>query len=161
MSGEKEMQNRKNFAVSATQGREGFALVTTLLLVLVLAVLALGVVWIASAEKKTSFAEQVHVTSVFAADAGGEVGINFIRVADNPPSIINMADNTVDSSGETVLQGSQTYQYNCQYQQRRVKPGWGVEYLDYDYSIQSRGEASTKGQSNIQVVVSRLFKEGY
>jgi hypothetical protein len=94
-------------------------------------------------------------------DAGGEVGINFIRVADNPPSIINMADNTVDSSGETVLQGSQTYQYNCQYQQRRVKPGWGVEYLDYDYSIQSRGEASTKGQSNIQVVVSRLFKEGY
>lgn len=141
--------------------REGFALVTTLLLVLVLAVLALGVVWIASSEKKTSFAEQVHVTSVFAADAGGEVGINFLRVADNPPQIQNMADNTVNSTGDIALHGSQTYQYNCRYQQRRPKPGWGVDYLDYDYLIQSRGEASTKGQSNIDVMVSRLFKEGY
>ena len=141
--------------------REGFALVTTLLLVLVLAVLALGVAWLASTEKKTSFAEQVHVTSVFAADAGGEMGINFIRVADNPPQIVDMTDNSVNSTGDVTLHGSQKYQYNCQYQQRRVKPGWGVDYLDYDYAIQSRGEASVKGQTNIQVVVSRLFKEGY
>ena len=45
------------------------ALVTTLLMVLVLGAIAVGVVWMASAEKKTSHAEQVHVTSVLAADA--------------------------------------------------------------------------------------------
>lgn len=141
--------------------REGFALVTTLLMVLVLGVIAVGVVWIASSEKKTSFAEQVHVSSIFSADAGGEAGINFVRVADSPPQINDFGTMSVGSVGETGLGGSQTYEYDCQYIQKRPKPGWGVDYLDYDYRIASHGQASTDGQSDVEVVVSRLFKEGY
>lgn len=141
--------------------REGFALVTTLLMVLVLGVIAVGVVWIATAEKKTSFAEQVHVTSVFAADAGGEAGINFVRVAETPPQIVDFGTMSVGSTGSTGLSGSQTYQFDCRYIQKRPKPGWGVDYLDYDYRIGSHGEAGQSGQSDVAVVVSRLFKEGY
>jgi hypothetical protein len=141
--------------------REGFALVTTLLMVLVLGVIAVGVVWMASSEKKTSFAEQVHVRSVFAADAGGEAGINFVRIADSPPQIVDFATNSVGSVGETNLVGNQSYQYDARYLQKRPKPGWGIDYLDYDYRIASEGEASREGESNVEVVVSRLFREGY
>ena len=66
-------------------------MVTTLLVVLILSVLAVGVAWIAGSEKKTSFAEAVHVRSVFAADAGGEAAINFIRMSDAPPTILDFA----------------------------------------------------------------------
>jgi hypothetical protein len=142
-------------------GREGFALVTTLLMVLVLGVIALGVVWIANTEKKTSFAEQVHVTSVFSADAGSEAGINFVRIADTPPQIQDFGTMTVGQTGETGLVGSQSYEFDCRYIQKRPKPGWGVDYLDYDYRIASEGEAGQDGRSAVNVVVSRLFKEGY
>ncbi len=141
--------------------RDGFALVTTLLMVLVLGVIAVGVVWLASSEKKTSIAEQVHVRSVFAADAGGEAGINFVRVADSPPQILDFGSMSVNSVGETGLAGTQSYEYECRYIQKRPKPGWGIDYLDYDYRIQSHGEASQEGQSDVEVVVSRLFREGY
>lgn len=155
------MSTKEKQANQPTVDREGFALVTTLLMVLVLGVIAVGVVWMANSEKKTSFAEQVHVTSLFSADAGGEAGINFVRIADAPPQIVDFGTMTVGSTGETGISGSQTYEYDCRYIQKRPKPGWGVDYLDYDYRINSHGEASQDGQSNVGVVVSRLFKEGY
>ncbi len=129
--------------------REGFALVTTLLMVLVLGVIAVGVVWIASSEKKSSFAEQVHISSIFSADAGGEAGINFVRVADSPPQINDFGTMNVGSIGETGLGGTQTYEYDCRFIQKRPKPGWGVDYLDYDYRVASHGQASQSGQSDV------------
>ena len=143
------------------RNREGFAMVTTLLVVLILSVLAVGVVWIASAEKKTTFAEGVHVASVFSADAGGESGINFIRVSDSPPPINDFATMNVRNQAETVLMGSQAYSYNANYLRKSPKPGWGTDYLDYDYRIGSRGTASQNGESGVTVVVSRLYREGY
>lgn len=141
--------------------REGFAMVTTLLIVLVLGVLAVGVVWIAGSEKKTSFAEGVHIASVFAADAGGESGINFIRVSESPPTIIDFGTMRVRSQGETALVGTQAYSYDATYLRKRPKPGWGLEYLDYDYRIGSMGTAGRTGQTGVDLVVSRLFKQGY
>ena len=144
-----------------TAGREGFALVTTILIVLVLSVLAVGVAWVASSEKKTTFAEDVHVRSVFAADAGGEAGINFIRLAEVPPRIINFANRTVVNQGTTQLQGSQTYAYDARFLRRTPRPGWGMDYMDFDYRIGSDGAASREGEASVNVVVSRLFKTGY
>ena len=143
------------------EGREGFALVTAVLVVLVLSVLAVGVAWIASSEKKTTFAESVHVRSLFAADAGGEAGINFIRVADTPPSVVDWNTRVVQVQGQTVLDGSQAYAYDARFVRRVPKPGWGVDYKDFDYRIGADGRASTDGAASVDVVVSRLFKEGY
>ncbi len=141
--------------------REGFALVTTLLIVLVLSVLAVAVAWMATSEKKISFAEGVHIRSVFSADAGGEAGINFLRLADAPPHITDYADSLVLNIGETAVLNSQTFEFDCYYAGKSPRPGWGVEFMDYDYRVSSTGRASTSGESQVQMVASRLFKEGY
>ena len=141
--------------------REGFAMVTTLLMVLVLSVLAVGVVWMASSEKKTTFAEQNHISSLFSADAGGEAGINFVRLSSTPPRIISFADSTVRNQGETTLHDSQNYDFNCAYSGKTRRMGWGVNYLNYNYRIDSNGAAATTGKSGVELVVNRLYREGY
>ena len=141
--------------------REGFAMVTTLLVVLILSVLAVGVAWIAGSEKKTTFAESVHVRSIYSADAGGEAGINFLRMSEIPPSRVNFASDLVRTQGTTNLQGSQTYDYSVFESGRAYKPGWGLEYMDFDYRIDSHGTASRLGESGVELVVSRLYKVGY
>ncbi len=145
----------------APVNREGFALVTTLLMVLVLAVLAVGIVWMATSEKKTTFAEQMHISSVFSADAGGEAGINFVRLSPTPPRIIAFVDSTVRSQGDTEIVGSQSYGFDCKFVRKTPRPGWGVNYLNYNYRIDSTGRAASQGQSGVQLVVNRLYREGY
>lgn len=141
--------------------REGFALVTTLLIVLVLSVLAVAVAWMATSEKKISFAEGVHASSVYAADAGGEAGINFLRLADSPPQITDFTDNSVLNIGQTAVLNSQSFEFDCFYAGKSPRPGWGVEFMDYDYQVASTGRASTHGESQVSLIASRLFKEGY
>jgi Tfp pilus assembly protein PilX len=158
---ENTMNHNRTTAAAAGPNREGFAMVTTLLVVLILSVLAVGVAWLASSEKKTTFAEAVHLQSVYSADAGGEAAINFVRLSDTPPAILDFADFTVRNQGQTALDGTQAYSYRTSFIRKRPKPGWGVEYLDYDYRIASIGNASRSGESGVQLVVSRLFKEGY
>lgn len=145
-----------------TAGREGFALVTAVLVVLVLSVLAVGVAWIAGTEKKTTHAESVRVRSLFAADAGGEAGINFIRTSDSPPLVVSWADNLVRAQGQTVLDGSQSYAYRAQsLGPPRPKAGWGIGYYDFDYRLAADGQSSRDGRASVDVVVSRLYKLGY
>ncbi len=140
--------------------RQGFALVTTLLIVLVLSIIALGAAWLATTERTTSFAEGVHVRSILAADAGSEAGINFLRVADTPPALAN-ADGMVAQTQEITLSGSQTFAFQCAFIRQSARPGWGVEFPDYDYEINSTGHASTHGSSLVKVIASRMFKTGY
>jgi hypothetical protein len=141
--------------------RDGFAAATTLMIILVLTVMAVAAAWLATSEKRTSFAEGVHVSAVFAADAGGEAAINFLRGQEVPPPIIQFPALTVQSQGNTVVNGSQAFAYDCNYLRKRPKPGWGLEFLDYEYGVVSQGEASQDGQSAVQLVAARLFKEGY
>ncbi len=142
-------------------GREGFAMATTLLIILVLTVIAVGAAWMATSEKRTSFAEGVHMEALFSADAGTEASINFLRLSDTPPAIIDPATLAVRNQGDTPILDDQSYSYNCRFVTKRPKPGWGIEYLDYEYLITSRGEASRQGQSGVQVIATRLFREGY
>lgn len=142
--------------------RDGFAMVTALLVVLVLSVLAVGATWLATSEKKTTTAEAQHMRSVFAADAGGEAGINFIRTVGEPPVVQDFGGtNQVFSQGETTLEGSQAYNFDVSYLRKRIKPGWEQGYFDFDYSVGSVGEAGAQGQSGVAVVASRLFRTGY
>ncbi len=142
-------------------GRDGFAMVAALLVVLVLSVLAVAAVWLASSEKKTTLAEATHMSSVFSADAGGEAAINFVRVSNAPPQILDFNTMAVRAQASTAIEGTQDYAYSVNFTRKRAKPGWGTEYLDYDYNIGARGESGREGRSDVAVVVSRLFREGY
>ena len=155
------MSHTETKITTSALNREGFAMVTTILVVLILSVMAVGVAWIATSEKKTTFAESVHMQSVFSADAGGESGINFLRMSDTPPPIINFATKLVRSQGSTTLQGSQAFEYDAFFLRKRLKPGWGLDYLDYDYLIESKGAASHLGESGVDLVASRLYMQGY
>jgi len=141
--------------------REGFALVTTLLMVLVLSVLAVGVVWMATSEKKISFAEQNHISSLFSADAGSEAGINFVRLSPTPPRVINYEDSIVFYQGDTNLQGAQNYDYQCVFIGKARRLGWGVDFKNYNYRIDSNGAAAAQGKTKVELVVNRLYREGY
>ncbi len=142
-------------------GREGFAMVTALLVVLVLSVLAVGATWLATSEKKTTTAEAQHMRSIFAADAGGEAGINFVRVADEPPVITDWGTRAVHSQGETALDGSQAYGFDVAQVGKRPPAGWGQDYADFYYRVNSLGEAGAQGQSGVAVVATRVFRTQY
>jgi Tfp pilus assembly protein PilX len=143
------------------RNRDGFALVTSLLVVVVLSLLAVAAVMLSNTEKRTTLAERVHNEAVFSADAGGETAINFLRLSDAPPQIIDFAHNTVRTESDQVVEGAQRYDYDCRYTRKRPRPGWSVEYLDYDYRVMTNGEAAAGGRSDLELVASRLFREGY
>ena len=158
---EQNMNHTETTTTAGPPNREGFAMVTTLLVVLILSVLAVGVAWIASSEKKTTFAESVHLRSVYSADAGGEAAINFIRLSETPPTYQDFGTRLVRGQAQTNLKDSQTYDYRAFFVRKSPKPGWGMDYLDYDYRINSHGTASRLGESGVELIVSRLYKEGY
>jgi len=149
------------FDSSSRPDREGFALVTSLLIILVLSLIAVGAAILSTTEKQTSFAESVHNSAVFSADSGGEAAIHFLRMSDSPPKIIDFADGTVRSENDEPVMNSQEFDFECQYFGKTPKPGWGVMYLDYDYRVESEGRASAQGRSDVDLVASRLFREGY
>jgi hypothetical protein len=132
-----------------------------MLIILVLTVIAVGATWLATTEKRTSFTEGVHIRSVFSADAGGEAAVNFLRLSETPPKILDFEHMTVREQGETEIQDTQAYEYTCHFLSKQPKPGWGLEYLDYDYRVVSLGQAGQQGQSSVQLVAGRLFREGY
>ncbi len=143
------------------ESRGGFALASTLLIILVLAVLAVGAAWLASSERRTSQAESVHLRALFAADAGTESAINFLRLSDDPPVIFDIASGAVRTEANTTVQGTQAFDYTCSFERKRPKAGWGMEYLDYDYTVTATGAAGRAGQSGVRIVASRLFRDGY
>jgi hypothetical protein len=143
------------------RNRDGFALVTSLLVVVVLSLLAVGAVMLSGTEKRTSLAERVHNEAVFSADAGGEMAINFLRLSDSPPLIIDFAHNTVRTETDQTLGGAQQFDYDCRYSRKRRRAGWATEYRDYDYRVMTSGEAAASGRSELELVASRLFREGY
>ncbi len=146
-------------------GREGFATAVTLLIILVLAVIGLGAAWLASTEKKTSFAESVHLTALYSADSGGESAINFLRLAQSPPPYTG-ASLTVRLQSQTVLEGTQSYGYQCNMCSGTPPPvspapGWGTEYRYFNYRVTADGWASQQGRSAVRMIASRLFRVGF
>lgn len=148
------------FPAQTAPDREGFALVTSLLIILVLSLIAVAAVVLSGTEKRTTFAEGVHTTAVFSADAGSEAAIHFLRMSDAPPKIYD-TDGTVNTQSVSPNENHQSYTADTQFVDRGPKAGWGTQFLDYNFRIESSGQAAAKGRSDIDLVASRLFREGY
>jgi hypothetical protein len=139
----------------------GSAMVLAIGALAVLAVLALVVVAIVMAEKKTELADYSASRSFYSADAATEAGVNWIRLQPVPAAIVDSSSHVLVANTYTDLSSDHRYRFNVQYVGKRMRPGWGVEYKDYEYNIAAVGASSQSSQSAIEVGATRLYREGY
>lgn len=141
---------------------KGSALVATLFFITALAITATVIVWVTGSERRVSHNEYTHTRSFYASDAGSETAINWIRTRQIPPRIIDATNKYVaNQNNYTYINPDHKYQFNIKFDRVRFRPGWSREYLDFDYTIDTRGASVQQSSSRIEVRTSRLFRQGY
>ena len=144
-----------------TNDERGSAMVLALGVLAVLAVLAIIIAGIVAAEKQTQTSEYANSRSFYSADAASEAGVHWIRQQTSPPPVIDVANNVLTSTGYTLLSNEHRYRFDVQYVGKRFRPGWSVEYKDYQYVVQAKGASAGQSESAIEVSATRLYREGY
>jgi len=145
----------------------GSAMVTALFFLVGLAVAAAVIAMVATSHKRVSENDYTHSRAFYSADAGSESAINWLRLSNTPPTIVDaqtqkvrsMNDYThlnVDGNSENNM-----YKYDATFNRAHFRPGWSKEYMDFDYTVDADGSSSVQSSSQIEVQVSRLFKVEY
>ncbi len=148
--------------LTTIRNNRGTALVATLFFITALAVTATVIVWVTGSERRVSHNEYTHTRSFYASDPGAETAKNRIRTQQIPPRIVDTAEKlVVDQDDYTYLQSDHKYQFDVRFDRVRFRPGWSREYLDFDYTIDSRGASVQESSARIEVRTSRLFRQGY
>jgi Tfp pilus assembly protein PilX len=141
---------------------KGTALVATLFFITALAVTATVIVWVTGSERRVSHNEYSHTRSFYSSDAGSETAINWIRTQQIPPRIVNPDSNYVrELTAYIPIHADQSYIYTVRFDRVRFRPGWSREYLDFDYTVDTRGASVQESSARIEVRTSRLFRQGY
>lgn len=141
---------------------KGTALVAALFFITALAVTATVIVWVTGSERRVSFNEYTHARSFYASDAGSERAINWVRTQQFAPPLLDTETQQVLSIKDyMVLHDDHKYRYDVIFDRVRFRPGWSKEYLDFDYTIDSRGTSVQESSTRLEVRVSRLFPQGY
>jgi hypothetical protein len=147
---------------SLLRNEHGYAMVITLAFIMGLSLLAVIVVNVATSEKQTAFNETTHTQAFYAADAGGEAAVNWLRFQTSPPARVASGDNHVFvPTGYTPLGSKNDYRYDVEYMGKTFRPGWSTEYRDYIYDIDADGASSQASQATVAVQALRLYREGY
>lgn len=139
----------------------GAAMVLAMGVLAVLAVLALVVVAIVMGEKRTALSDYSTSRSFYSADAATEAGVNWLKLQSVPAAIIDTASNVFVANTYTSLSSDHRYKFSVQYVDKRMRPGWSVEYKDYGYTIVATGASAQASESGINVGATRLYREGY
>jgi len=142
----------------------GFAMIIAMAFVLGLALLAAIIMAVSSTEKNTSFNEYSYTRSFYAADAGGEAAINWLRIQGSPPGFLDSDQHVYVPTGYDDLDTynqDHKYKYELTYLRKRPRAGWSTEYKDFEYEIESDGSSVSDAQTEVEVNALRLFKEGY
>lgn len=140
---------------------KGIAMVVALSVITGLALLGVIVIAVATSEKRTAFNEYTHTRSFYAADAGGEMAVNWLRIQSTPPNMLDTQKHVYVPTGYDSLSNDHLYKYDITYVRKRLRPGWSLEYKDFEYLIQSDGASVAESETSIELQTRRLFKEGY
>lgn len=140
---------------------KGSALVMVLGVLAVLAVLAVIAVTVVTTEKKTAATEYTNSRSFYSADAASEAGVNWIHLQASPPMLVDTLSHVHKETAYASLSSDNRYQFDVTYTRKRFRPGWSVEYKDYEYTVEARGASAQESESAVQVTASRLYREGY
>jgi hypothetical protein len=139
----------------------GSALVMTLGALGGLLMLAVIVVSVVTSGKWTEFREYTHTRAFYSADAGGEAALNWIRFQNTPPPILDAQSNVFVAASYTSLSDDHDYKYDIQFARKRFRPGWSLEYKDYEYLIKANGASADSSEAVIELRAMRLYEEGY
>jgi Tfp pilus assembly protein PilX len=139
----------------------GSALLLSIGVLVILAVIAVVIVSIAVSEKKAQFSTFTQSRAFYSADAAGEAGINWIRIQPGPPSIVDAANHVFVAGSYIPLSTDHSYKYDVTFVRKHFRPGWSLEYKDFEYLIDADGTSVQQSQAGIAVNATRLFKEGY
>lgn len=144
-----------------TTNERGAAMVLVLGALVVLAILALVAMNITLSEKKTESVDYVNNRSFYSADAASEAGVAWIRRQAHPPSLVDTLGHVSVSAAYTTLADEDRYKFDVKFVRKRFRPGWGVEYKDYEYVVEARGVSAREAESAIELGATKPFKEGY
>lgn len=146
---------------AALADERGSALILAIGSLVVLAAIAVVIVSIAVSEKKSQFATYTHSRAFYSADAAGEAGINWIRMQLSPPGLLDAQKNVFVAGGFTALSTDHSYKYDVRFVRKHFRPGWSLEYKDFEYLIEADGASVQQSEAAIEVSAMRLYKEGY
>lgn len=144
-----------------TNDERGAAMVLVLGVLAALAILALVVMNITVSEKKTEANDYANNRSFYSADAASEAGVAWIRRQSHPPSLVDTLNHVSLSTAYTALADEDRYKYDVKYVRKRFRPGWSVEYKDYEYLVEARGASAQQTEAAVELGATRLFREGY
>lgn len=144
-----------------TTDERGAAMVLVLGVLAALAILALVVLSITVSEKKTESADYQNNRSFYSADAASEAGVAWIRRQPDPPALVDTLSHVSVSAAYTTLSDDDRYKYDVKFVRKRFRPGWSVEYKDYEYLVEASGASARQSEAAVELGASRLFREGY
>jgi Tfp pilus assembly protein PilX len=139
----------------------GSALVTAMGAMVILTVAALSIVTIATTEKVTGFSEYTNARSFYSADAATEAGVNWMRRQKTPPAIVDTSRHVYVANDFTAMENNNRYRFDIGYVRKRHRSGYPVEFKDYEYVVTAVGASAKESQTNLELVATRLYKEGY
>jgi Tfp pilus assembly protein PilX len=143
------------------RSERGAALVLALGVLAVLAVLALVVVAIVVSDKTSALYDYSSTRSFYSADAATEAGVHWISQQSTPPALLDEQNNVIVSTAFTSLSNDHRYRFDAQFVRKRPRPGWSLEYKDYEYTVAATGASAQQSQSAITLGATRLYREGY
>ena len=144
-----------------SDGERGSAMVLALGVIVLLAVLALVAISVVVTEKRTDASGYTASRSFYSADAATEAGINWLRQQSIPPAPIDTLNNVRLSASFDTLSDRNRYRFDVQFLRRTHRPGWSLEYKDYEFQVGAVGVSGIAAESAADVEVSRLYREGY
>jgi hypothetical protein len=152
----KELTMRASFA-----NNKGIAMVVALAFIFGLSVIATIIVAVATSEKKSAFNDYTYSRSFYSADAGGEAAINWLRIQNSPPGLLDTLKHVYVPSGYSSIASDHKYKHDVRYIRKKLRPGWSHHYKDFEYTINAEGASVQDSESQVEVQALRLFKEGY
>lgn len=162
---------RKNTWIKHLTGNAGLGLVNAMLALSLLGVFALVAASLAVNEKRSTFNDRVHLNAFVSADSGGEVAVAWLRNQPRPPFVVdfgaNMRVHQISPETMDATDTDQSYDYNIRMRSgaeggaRLYRFGSDTNFVDYYYVIDSHGNSGTKGESDVNLVVSRLALSSY
>jgi hypothetical protein len=147
--------------IDRTNNERGSAMVLAIGVLAVLAVLAAIILTVVVAEKRTAFSEYANKRAFYSADAASEAGVNWIQRQASPPALVDSLRHVYVAPGFTSLTSDHRYKYDVQFVRRRFRPGWSVEYKDFEYRVDATGVSAQQSESAIELTATRLYREGY